>query len=141
MPTIKLDRLERYVEALKSVVADFPEVDMHSLENPECGTPGCHAGLARMALKRCGVKRGKWVDFSDEADALARYLFRLPRATRITLDDWAGKNADLWGGGYGMFMFSSKHAFGQATNCFPSSVIAEHWAGVLERARGAEVSV
>jgi len=49
------------------------------------------------------------------------------------LSYWAGDNPDIWGNEYGDGMFYYPGAFGQRSERFPSSVIADWWVSVLDR--------
>ena len=64
MSDINIDNLRQFVGALREVVDTEPSaavVDMKSECKPACGTPGCHAGLAMLALDRLGFP-----DLSDD---------------------------------------------------------------------------
>lgn len=132
---MNIDNLERFVDALASVVGEYPEVDMTSIEAPVCGTPGCHAGLAYLALLRLGVITEPFGRYSFllAADYLAKFL--LGSARRDDLKNWAYKNRGRWGNEHGEYMFCSGRAFGQDSDTFPSYIILDHWRGVLARCR------
>ena len=134
---INIKRLQRFVKTLQAMKQDMP-IDMASTENPQCGTPGCHAGLAMLALDKMGIKQTKYFISEgyysiDQSNRLARYLFAQKRATYRDLKNWAYENRKIWGNGFGERMFSIGLAFDQTTGRFPSSVIVDHWAGVLDR--------
>lgn len=131
---MNIENLRLFVAALREVVDTLPEaqeVNMMSISPPAWGAPGCHAGLAALALDRLGAPpKGGEYDFELEAARLAEFLgFDGKR----NLTDWAYTRPDEWGGYGGGLMFAHHSAFGQDSKIFPARVIADHWAGVLER--------
>lgn len=134
-----VEHLENFVSALYAVIETNPElheVDMGSVEAPECGTPGCHAALSKAALDRLGVEPcGEEYRFTAQADRLSAYLtgeVRLGGEVR-PLESWAENNPSLWGNSFGLRMLRSGSAFDQHSERFPAHIIAAHWARVLER--------
>lgn len=132
---MNIDNLERFVDALAQVVDEHSTVDMMSINEPVCGTPGCHAGLAYLALRQMGEYTEPFGHYRYllVADRLAKFL--LGSARNYDLQNWAYKNQGLWGNEHGEYMFCSGSAFGQDSSAFPSRVILDHWRGVLERCR------
>lgn len=140
---MNIEHLRLFVKALQEVVETIPEaaaVDMQSITAPKCGTPGCHAGLAMLAMDRLGVPelRGgsRYYRFPDQEDRLSEYL--LPGAQAggcysSALQRWSDENPVAWGNNYGNGMFASGVAFGQDTCKFPGKVIADWWTAVLDR--------
>ena len=134
---INIKRLQRFVKTLQSMKQDI-RINMNSPAKPRCGTPGCHAGLAMLALDKMRVKQTKCFinhgyHYRDQANRLARYLFRSKDVDFIALKAWAEFHVEIWGNGEGYSMFEYGMAFDQDTDFFPSSVIVDHWAGVLDR--------
>lgn len=131
-----IEKLEQFVAALYEAAEEFPETDMSSINPPACNTPGCHAGLAAVALDRLGVPAPEIYprySFIKEATLLTRFLFDDTTLDEEALEEWAAENPNLWGNEDGAGMFWDGTAFGQASRCFPSRIIAEHWNGVLRR--------
>lgn len=143
MNDINIPGLRLFVGALRQVVETLPEaktVDLESINPPSCGTPGCHAGLAMLALDLLGVPDysggARHYRFRDQASRLSDYL--LPAALHddegfTAIEKWAQENLDAWGNHYGDGMFASAIAFGQESNEFPSTVIVDWWEAVLAR--------
>lgn len=144
--SINIDNLRLFVGALREVVDTLPEaehVNMMSTMRPSCGTPGCHAGLAMLALDRLGVPSGPFgnrYSFSLQANRLSYYLMGMDPDEMIddpmerpVIAKWAHDNPDDWGCKYGLGMFSSGDAFNKYSDVFPSTVIANWWAAVLAR--------
>ena len=134
---IKIKRLQRFVKTLQSMEQDMP-IDMDGALEPRCGTPGCHAGLVMLALDKMGLKQTEYYlnegyDYCDQADRLARYLFASKKRDKSDLENWAFQNPKIWGNQRGLGLFVHGESFGQTTDSFPSSVIVDHWAGVLDR--------
>ena len=134
---INIERLQRFVKTLQAIRQDMP-ICILSRENPQCGTPGCHAGLVMLALDKMRIKQteyyiNKGYDFRDQGDRLARYLFAHKERHKLDLENWAGENPEIWGNDYGDNLFFAAEAFDKDTYRFPSSVIVNHWAGVLDR--------
>lgn len=132
-----VNRLREAIEAMKAVVAERPElhvIDIDSTYMPTCGTPGCHAGLTKCALDYLGVPPflSNYSDYEYlyEADRFARYLGFKEFANLV---DWAEYNPNIWGNSYGQFMFTSRRAFNEDSDTFPSKHIIDWWEGVLER--------
>ena len=142
---INVPRLRLFVGALREVVETLPEaavVDLKSVKPPTCGTPGCHAGLAMLALDLLGVEEPPFhfgsYDYSFQALRLSNYLMddksdQPEPTTALPVSVWAEKNFDAWGGPFGLYMFASPSAFGVHENTFPSAVIVNKWAAVLDR--------
>lgn len=139
--SINVERLEQFVEALAQVIESDPEaheVDMGSGLPPACGTPGCHAGLAMLALNRIGVEGvPDEYDYGDESRRLSVWLLETPFTG---LRAWASGNQALWGNPHGSSMFSDPIAFGQKKARFPAAVIRDHWRGVLARVKAAQLT-
>lgn len=113
------------------------QVGVCSLKNNTCGSPGCHAGWAYLALVDSDPEEGA-ATYSKGHKALARFLgFR----NTPSLENWANRNPDIWGNGYGAGMFSNCFAFGKRVDIFPASVLADHWEGVGQRLRKHERTV
>lgn len=149
---LNLARLEAFVEALREVSQreELAEVDMASAESFSKDRPGCHAALAGEALNLLGVppRQVKYLRYSFQAEGarLGDFLFDEPPTSSPLsayyrdggydlLTEWAYTNPDDWGNPHGSGMFCSEEAFGQVDERFPSSVIADHWAEVLQRCR------
>lgn len=130
---IKIPRLRKLVSALAQAAQLHPDTMMSSISPPNCGTPGCHAGLIWTALPMIRAKRPSHYDFLRVGAAAARYLFDSSRANSDSLKRWAKANPDLWGNYNGDGMWASPCAFDQVASYFPSRVIVDHWRGVLER--------
>ena len=142
MNEINIPNLRLFVGALREVVDTLPEaevVNLQSISPPTCGTPGCHAGLAMLALDLLGVpdhSRGGRYCYEDQATRLSDYLIpEMPSfdGNLTTLQLWSEANPDVWDGECGSGMFSSARAFGQPSAEFPSTVIVDKWAAVLDR--------
>jgi hypothetical protein len=119
------ERVLDFVERLRAVASDGRLCDMHkTVINPNCNTPGCHAGWAAIAL---GAKGNS---FQVGMKALATHLGFL---NLIELRAWAKNNPDIWGNPYGKFMFQDGYAFGQKSNVFSVDVLINHWQAVGER--------
>ena len=135
---INIERLQGFVKTLQSMKQDMP-IDMGSSAKPQCGTPGCHAGLVMLALDKMGIKQTEWClrndlyYYRDHAHRLARYLSKSEEANMGDLEYWASGHPEIWGNDSGLYMFGNGLAFDQDTDYFPSSVIVDHWAGVLDR--------
>ena len=135
---INIKRLQRFVKTLQAMEQDML-INMVDGIEPECGTPGCHAGLAMLALDKMGIKQTEWwvnnglYCYKDQADRLARYLFGSKEANGKYLIRWALRYPKIWGNDKANFMLLDGIAFGQDTDYFPSSVIVDHWVGVLDR--------
>lgn len=133
---MNIDNLARFVEALAQVVGKHPTVDMMSTNEPVCGTPGCHAGLAYLALRQMGEYTEPFGRYRYPlwADRLAEFLLGSGKKY-YDLREWADENALCWGNMNGMAMFCCGSAFEQARDVFPSHIIRDHWRGVLARCR------
>ena len=140
---INVKNLRLFVGALRQVVETLPEaavVNLKSIRPPVCGAPGCHAGLAMLALDLLGVPDysggARYYRFGDQSSRLSDYL--LPAVLHddeglTAIEKWAQENQDAWGNYYGGGMFASPIAFGQTSYAFPSTVIVDKWAAVLTR--------
>ena len=141
---INIDRLRKFVSALEAATTMNPSlrvIDLKSVEPPSCGTPGCHAGLAKEALDILGVDP-VFDGYSYEAEAyrLSNYLageeapyeILLP-PNDLRLCQWAKNHPIDWGSMLGDYMFSSALAFNRENYSFPSSELVEWWRLVLER--------
>lgn len=142
MSDINIPNLRLFVGALRQVVETVPEaaaVDLQSITPPVCGTPGCHAGIAMLAMDRLGVPDPSGDDrysFVDQARRLSDYLLPgLPSVDEelTAIEEWARENQGAWGCRHGGGMFASPLAFGQESYGFPSTVIVNKWAAVLDR--------
>lgn len=143
MTDINIPNLRLFVGALREVVETVPEaaaVDMQSIKAPVCGTPGCHAGLAMLAMDRLGVPKpingADYYRFPDQEDRLSEYLVPGMPAVRgysSGIQRWADEHPEVWGNKCGNMMFAVGVAFDQDTEKFPSRVIADWWADVLDR--------
>lgn len=59
MTDFNIPNLRLFVGALREVVETVPEassVNMNSIRQHSCGRPGCHAGLAMLALESQGYR-------------------------------------------------------------------------------------
>ena len=142
---INKSELVCWVAALREVEQDHKhlEVDMRSTKEPECGTPGCHAGLLYLARKKLGLKLNtkileneRFYNYESEASFFAgRVVFSYanPIDFTFTLAWLAHNNPKWWGNDYGENMFGYGEAFGQTSYNFTASVIVDHWEGVLSR--------
>lgn len=148
---IDIERLRRFVSALREVTSSSPasmEVDMTSTKHfSECGTPGCHAALAKEALDILGVESSRmpFYSFQEEGDRLGRFLttgdplrFDDRNGYENLVEEWARENPELWGNPYGDYLFCDGIAFAQEGDRFPAQVIVDHWVAVLERLEAAE---
>lgn len=151
--SINIGRLREFVSALKAVTFNNPRletINMRSIGPPECGTPGCHAGAAMLALDLIGVPYPSPIedppdryDFEAEAARLSNFLFEgdspwwiaqgEPSETKLQV--WAEQNPEIWGAENGYYMFSSPGAFGLPLleREFPISILVGWWGKVLER--------
>lgn len=151
---IDIDRLKKFIDALESLIEHYPEVNIQDVSppKPECGTPGCHAGLALLALNKIQKKNilGSFqYDYDLVAFKLSNYLTRqrekyiLNRKDYPKLCHWAQENQDIWENLYGKGMFASPEAFDTSNYTFPSIYIVNKWKKVYEnlvkeREEGAE---
>ncbi len=155
---MKTTKLTEYTKALNALPEEIKNNSVHMLttEAPTCITPGCHAGLVSIVaqylpeLQEC---YNKTPDFDGEryfqeykinrpysytrwADALALYLgfqFDETEHIREALMRWANSNPYYWGNLYGGGMFTSHIAFDRETDCFPHSVIIDHFTAMTTR--------
>lgn len=128
-------RVFEFAAKLEGVVSD-KYCNMSDLfTQPSCGTPGCHAGWADIALNPYNTERRS---FHCGKIALAEFLgFDDP----YNLKEWARLNPEIWGNSYGELMFCSGRAFGQSPSIdFPATVLVDHWRGVGERLKAFEDS-
>lgn len=139
MTDINIHNLRLFVGALREVVEAVPEaqvVNLQSTRYPSCCTPGCHAGLAMLALDRLGVPGPYGYAYDIQAKRLSDYLMTEPSSDGYStkLQEWAEENPDVWGGPHGDWMFTSGVAFGESDRAtFQSTIIADKWAAVLAR--------
>lgn len=146
------NKLEEYATALNELPEEIKNnlVDMMSVKDPQCGTPGCHAGLVSIVAKyspelqdyynklcECeGFHTTQHYSYERWSDALALYLgfpYNTKYPTNIELTIWARDNADIWDNPYGGEMFSTSRAFGQDTDIFAHSVIIDHFTAMSDR--------
>ena len=146
------NKLKQFVSALDSL-SDYVknmDVDMFAIEEPLCGTPGCHAGLISIVAQDLPELQEIYknhIYFMSEteifykyfvwADTLADFLgFEKMR----DLEDWAKENPKIWGNDYGMNMFELTRAF---TDDLPKQLthrdLTNHWKQVLKNIEEEEV--
>ena len=122
------------------------EIDMLSIENPFCGTPGCHAGELYIGLTLLGLG-SQAVDsdgiymFTQAADAFAKFVFHSPTACKYDLTYWGRCNRELWGNSNGGAMFVSDYAFSgfkNGTKLISPHQITDHWYAVADRIEALE---
>lgn len=146
---IQLDKLRKFVSALEAAATMNPSlrtVDLQSIHKPTCGTPGCHAGLAKEALDILGVEPiSDGYDFCAEAYRLSNYLIGEESAyepamspRELHLCQWAKAHPTEWGSRYGEGMFTSGVAFNRESYTFPARDLVEWWQKVLERLEAKE---
>ncbi len=151
-------QLIKYTKALNALPEEIKNNSVHMLttEAPTCTTPGCHSGLVSIVakylpeLQECynntlefdgeiyyqEYKNNRPYSYSRWADALALYLgfpFDETEHTREALLRWARDNPYYWNNLHGEGMFNSYKAFGQETDCFPHSVIIDHFTTMTTR--------
>lgn len=151
-------KLKEYVSILNALPDEIKnnKVDMGTLNEPTCNTPGCHAGLISIAasqlpeLRECynkicqiesGYISGYPKDYTEYsytywANALTLYLgfkYNKNGYTYDQLKSWARDNPYMWGNIYGDCMFISGSAFGQDTDIFPHSVIIDQFTAMSDR--------
>ncbi len=148
----KLKELVSALDALSDDVKDW-DVEMESWYKPDCGTPGCHAGLISIVAKelpelqdiyeclyflQCNI-RGSRYEYGIWADALAEFLGFVDMND---LRDWAGKNPKLWGNKRGYDMFSSWQAFtNDEYKKLTHRDIINHWKKVLKNIENEGVKI
>lgn len=117
------ERILSFVEKLKTL-NPLELVAMMAIKIPSCGTPGCHAGWAAVALKVSGNS------YQAGAKALAEYL---GFDSDDDLKAYMKHRPHIWGNEHGYGMFCSCIAFDEPSGEFPLSVIIRHWEKVAER--------
>ncbi len=155
------NKLKEFVNALGALSDDVKDwdVSMVSEDKPECGTPGCHAGLISIVAKELpemqdlykshfysihGVLNESnypysiWEDvyeyesnyrYSIWADTLAEFL---DIKNRRYLNEWADNNPELWGNKFGIGMFCRWSAFtNESGKKLTHRDIINHWKQVL----------
>jgi hypothetical protein len=139
------NKLKHFVSALDELSDEVKnmDVDMYAIEEPLCGTPGCHAGLISIVAKDLPELQEIYenhIYFMSEteifykyyvwSDALAEFLgFVDKRDLRV----WAKDNPKLWGNRDGYNMFCSFFAFTYDLNKeITHRVIINHWKQVLK---------
>jgi hypothetical protein len=124
--TIKKERVLELVEKLREVAKTHPLCDMMGVWE-EFG-PVCHACLCGKAIN--GIHAIVALPFTGGRESLAQFLgFNDSKELRV----WAGHNPDIWGYDHGYTMFGLGLAFGQPSNVFPTTVLADHWEAVAGR--------
>jgi hypothetical protein len=139
------NKLKQFVSALDSL-SDYVknmDVDMFAIEEPLCGTPGCHAGLISIVAKDLPELQEIYenhIYFMSEteifykyfvwADTLADFLgFEKMR----DLEDWAKENPKFWGNIFGGNMFKLTMAFNNSQFKKLTHIdIINHWKQVLK---------
>jgi hypothetical protein len=102
-----------FVEALESLPEHIRnnKVDMHSVEQPLCGTVGCFAGLISIVAEDIPELKELYAlhtySFSDWANALQDFL-------GIGLEMWAWENPKLWENTSGINVYSFNEAWGKS---------------------------
>lgn len=136
-------KLKDFTQTLSQIsnLEALKQVNMFSVEEPSCGTPGCFAGLVRASLDSIGVQRvTKRYNFTVEAVRLSQFLFdsveprdALFNPVKTIVCRWAETHTGIWGNRWGLYMFSSGDAYGGPPVILQSTQIADHWQGVYER--------
>ena len=99
------------VEALEALPEEIKnnQVDMKSVLEPICGTPGCFAGLISIVAndipKLKQAYKGEDYHYTDWEAALNIFL-------ECTFREWAYDNWEIWGNSKGMGVFSCSLSFG-----------------------------
>lgn len=116
-----LGAIKTLLDRLRPIVGDRVCKMSQVRIEPECGTPGCHAGWIAIALAEdIGHNYVQGIDILQD-------LFGCN--VRI----WAESEAKIWGNSFGYNMFCGSEAFGQIDNAFPATVLVDHWQGVFDR--------
>jgi hypothetical protein len=133
MKVIK-ERVETLVRALMEVELTPAGIDMSSIKEPTCRTPGCHAGLIFRALPGLGLQLDQDADYSyiTVSSILSEYLMGDTRR-QFDLLIFAAINPEWWGNDRGEAMFVDGAAFGMDSDAFPEKVIVDHWVEVAKR--------
>ena len=121
------------------------DVNMLSIENPFCGTPGCHAGELYIGLTFLGLGR-QAIDsdgiylYGHAANSFAKFVFRSHEAEKYHLTNWATHNKGLWGNGDGgcMFIMNSAFVFRDNSGYLKPHIITDHWYAVADRIEALE---
>ena len=106
-----------------------------NITHNECGTPGCHAGWAAIAL------RERFSDYVSGAAVLNNHFgfdFFDPLepnflSVSLPISHWGGENPEIWGNELGRYMFCECRSFGLDVDIFPAEVLSTHWRGVADR--------
>ena len=141
---INKDKLKEFVNALDALSDDVKDwdVEMFDIDEPLCGTPGCHAGLISIVAKELSELQEIYENhiyfmykteiiykYDVWADTLADFL---GFEKRRDLEDWAEENPKIWGNEYGGEMFELTRAF---TDNLPKQLthrdLINHWKQVL----------
>lgn len=132
---ITSEKVFSFVDRLTKVVGDrMCDMCRIGVYGEDCGTPGCHAGWAYIALAGFPPQDGQ-TNYLDGAELLAEHLGFYDYDE---LEEWAEDNPDLWGNENGDCMFSHSEAFGEVCSEFPAQVLVDHWRAVGERLRERE---
>jgi len=130
---MNIERLEQALAVMQDIAdSEQPYVNMMSVGEPQCGTPGCHAGLWWLTLKQLGVEVNDYYSFLG----VARTVFEWLGVPYKDLQDYYALNPifDYWP--YGVIlargMFANPNAFGTDDYEIPSQVIVDTWREVLE---------
>jgi hypothetical protein len=136
------NKLKQFVSALDELSDDVKDmgVEMGSINEPLCGTPGCHAGLISIVAKDLPELQDIYNDdyrtydddykYSIWADTLAEFLGFVDMRCLI---DWARDNPKLWGNKFGQDMFSFWRAFTNSQfKILTHRDIINHWKQVLK---------
>jgi hypothetical protein len=136
------NKLKQFVNALDALSDDVKDmgVEMGSINEPLCGTPGCHAGLLSIVAKDLPELQdiynynNDYRIYEDEyyrwADTLAEFLGFVEMRY---LTDWARDNPKLWGNKFGQDMFSFWRAFTNSQfKKLTHRDIINHWKQVLK---------
>ena len=140
------ERFKTLVEALEALPDHIKNnrVDMSSLQNPVCGTPGCFAGLISIVANDIPELKGLYKlgdDYSYEfwAKATGDYLecnlnldWRL--GVLSSFEAWAVEHPAVWGNVHGSSIFSSACAYdGDIEDKLTHNEIIIYLRGVYER--------
>ena len=131
---VLVQRIRYFCDCLDEVGAGR-SVNMmqEAIQEPSCGTPGCHAGWAYIALGGWACQERRL--FQDGIEVLSKFLGFDYNHNDLTaycqLAEWA--TPQIWGNDIGRHMFSSPSAFLFLKCPFPVEVISSHWRKVADR--------
>jgi hypothetical protein len=104
-----------FVEALEALPEDIKnnKVDMTSTAQPQCGTPGCFAGLISIVANDISKLEECYnfyeYDFEMWEKALGKFL-------ECRFVEWANDNPDIWDNKFGFSIFIENKAWGKKEN-------------------------